>query len=287
MRHIKNRLAFSMLELIFVIIILGIVSSIGAEIIAKVYDSYITQRAQHRSSIKTQLTLNQIANRLRYAIPGTIVRKNGLGVGATTEELSTPMTLAPNAYTVLQWVAYDGDSFEATNPPGWSGFCDLDASATPNINSKGSNFAFMNTIQTNLGRAAAAGAGAVPFAIYFPEDKNVAGNPIARFGNIVNANTIGLVAPLPPRINERYKLAWTSYALSVENGDLFLYYNFAPRYGEAPVPAQHRSLLLRNVTNFKFEGRGQTTRIKLCVEEFLDNNVAGTGIASCKEKAVF
>ena len=283
MRHIKNRLAFSMLELIFVIIILGIVSSIGAEIIAKVYDSYITQRAQHRSSLKVQLTLNQIANRLRYAIPGTIVRKNGLGVGAVTEELSTPMALAPNAYTVLQWVAYDSDSFEATNPPGWSGFCDIDASANPNINSKGSNFALMNIIQTNLGRAA--GAGAPLFAIYFPEDKNPAGNPIARFSNNVAGANIGLLAP-PPRISERYKLAWTSYALSVENGDLFLYYNFAPTFG-APVPVQHRSLLLRNVTNFKFEGRGQTTRVKLCVEEFLDNNVAGTGISSCKEKAVF
>ncbi|MCW8821398.1 MAG: prepilin-type N-terminal cleavage/methylation domain-containing protein, partial [Sulfurovum sp.] len=62
------RTAFSMLELIFVIIILGIVSSIGAEIIAQVYESYIVQRATHRSSIKTELAATQIANRLTYAV---------------------------------------------------------------------------------------------------------------------------------------------------------------------------------------------------------------------------
>ena len=63
-----------MLELIFVIVILGIVSSIGAEIIAKIYGQYIIQRAQHRASIKTELAATQIANRLRYAIPGTVYR---------------------------------------------------------------------------------------------------------------------------------------------------------------------------------------------------------------------
>jgi len=57
------RRGFSMLELIFVIVILGIVSSIGAEIIANVYESYIVQRAQHRASIKTELAAIQIANR--------------------------------------------------------------------------------------------------------------------------------------------------------------------------------------------------------------------------------
>jgi hypothetical protein len=73
--------------------------------------------------------------------------------------------------------------------------------------------------------------------------------------------------------------------LVVESGDLNLYYNFAPSIGSAI--GANKSLLLKNVTNFKFEGRGQTTRIKICVEEFIDGNVTGTGIPSCKEKAVF
>ena len=280
-QQLKKRRAFTMLELIFVIIILGIVSSIGAEIIANVYESYITQRSQHRSSIKTQLTLNQIANRLRYAIPGTIVRRVST-VGAA-EELSTGMASGADAYTVLQWVAYDGDSFEAmtstSRKPGWSGFCDIDAAVSPVsvLSTPGSNFTLTNTIQTNLGNTTG------KFAIYFPGDFNGAGNPIAHFGSGA-VDTITLDNNVT-RIVERYKLAWTSYALSVEGGDLYLYSNFSPTFGAAIGGT--RSLLLKNVTNFKFEGRGQTTRVKICVEEFLDSNVSGTGIASCKEKAVF
>lgn len=277
----KNRLAFSMLELIFVIVILGIVASIGAELIAKVYESYIVQRAHHRASIKTQLVINQIANRLRYAIPGTIVRRNS--DFTVTETLDENMTLDGDAYNVLQWVASDGDSFEAisgtttSDPllrrPGWSGFCDIDASTDTILSTPGSNFTLTNAIQGNLG-------GSGTFAIYFPNDLNVSGNPRAHTGT-GTGETITL-GSATDRIVERYKLAWTSYALVVESGDLYLYYNFLPTFG-ATIGA-NKSLLLKNVTNFKFEGRGHTTRIKICVEENIGDTV---GIPSCKEKAVF
>lgn len=276
MKNIKNRHAFSMLELIFVIVILGIVASIGSEVIAKVYESYIVQRAQHRASVKTQLAINQIANRLRYAIPNTIVRK--LTKNGGYELLSDNMSLdtTGEGYTVLQWVAYDGDSFEAITSnantgagrsPGWSGFCDLDASTSTSISTPASNFTLTNAIQNKLG-------GSGTFAIYFPNSTD------AHYGT-GSGQTITLGAAAT-RISERYKLAWTSYALVVENGDLMLYYNFLPTVGAATGGSS--SLLLKNVTNFKFTGRGQTTRIKLCVEE----NIGETGtIPSCKEKAVF
>ncbi len=273
LRNIKSRLAFSMLEVVFVIVILGIVASIGAELIAKVYENYIVQRAQHRSSIKTQLAMNQIVNRLRYAIPGTIVRR--VGKTGTPELATETMTIDPSGetYTVLQWAASDGDSFEAISSdtdrkPGWSGFCDIDASDSDTIVTPGSNFTLTNTIQSNLG-------GTGSFAIYFPHD------PTAHFGTGAG-QTIALDANTT-RIVERYKLAWTSYALVVEDGDLRLYYNFSPVTGAAIGTAN--SLLLKNVTNFKFETRGQTTRIKLCVEENIgEGNIT---IPSCKEKAVF
>ncbi|WP_373033500.1 type II secretion system protein [Sulfurovum sp.] len=282
MKNIKNRLAFSMLELIFVIVILGIVASIGSEVIAKVYESYIVQRAQHRASVKTQLALNQIATRLRYAIPDTVIRK--LTKTGASELLSDYMSLdtTGEGYTVLQWVAYDGDSFEAITSnantgagrrPGWSGFCDLNSSTSTSISTPASNFTLTNAIQSNLG-------GSGTFAIYFPN------NSTAYYGTGSGQTiTLGTAAT---RISERYKLAWTSYALVVEDDDgdgkfdLNLYYNFSPTVGTNTVGSS--SLLLKNVTNFKFTGRGQTTRIKLCVEENIGD---GGSIPSCKEKAVF
>lgn len=290
MKNIKNRAAFSMLELVFVIVILGIVSSIGAELIAKVYENYIVQRAQHRASIKTQLAINQITNRLRYAIPGTIIRR--VGKTGAFEFATESMLINPSGdnYTVLQWVASDGDSFEAITSntssgtarrPGWSGFCDINASTRTIISTPGSNLDLTNTIQNNLGQA-----GGRNFAIFFPNDNNATGEPIAHYGT-GTGQTITLDNNAT-RIVERYKLAWTSYALVIEddngdgNDDLVLYYNFLPTVGA--TIGNNKSLLLNNITNFKFESRGQTTRIKICAEENIAQDVT---IPSCKEKAVF
>ena len=272
MKNIKNKLAFSMLELIFVIIILGIISSLGAEIIANVYESYIIQRAQHRSSIKTQLAMNQITNRLRYTIPGTLFISPSFG--------DTPIPLSQASggqYDVIQWVAYDGDSFEAitaadsgtTRRPGWSGFCDIDASSTTNISTPGSNFTLTNTIQGNLG-----GTGA--FAVYFSDDS------VPHYGT--GADETITLGSATTRIVERYKLSWSSYALVKRDGDLYLYHKFAPTPGIVIPDTASEHLLLKNVTNFRYKIDGESIRFKVCVEEKISESET---ITSCKEKVLF
>ncbi|MEA1953004.1 MAG: prepilin-type N-terminal cleavage/methylation domain-containing protein [Campylobacterota bacterium] len=279
MKNLKNRLGFSMLEVIFVIIILGIISSIGSELIAKVYENYIVQRAQHRASIKTQLAINQIANRLSHAILNTLARKEGRG--SAPENIDAAMLSASNAYTVLQWVGSDNDSFEAistddSRKPGWSAFCDLDASSSTLLSTPGSNLGLANTIIQNL--SANTGAKSIGDAsIFFPNDSTSHGISSA------SGETITLDAAAS-RIVERYKLAWTSYALVVEEGDLNLYYNFSPVGGVNIPDGTPHQLLLKNVTTFKFEGRGETIRIKLCIEERIAED---STIPSCKEKAIF
>ena len=272
-----NRSAFSLLELVFVIVILGIVSSLGAEIIANVYESYVLQRAQHRASLKTELAATEIANRLRYAIPGTVYRiKND----DSKEEIHTSF-IDGDLYKGLQWVAYDGDSFEAISSaadrkPGWSGFCDINTSTTSSISTPGSNLGLANTIIGNLSGGA---KGMADTNLYFPYD-STAYDVSAGSGETI---TLGTNAP---RIIEHYKLAWSSYALFVDNnGDLYLYYNFSPSPGVNIVDNNSsRSLLLKNVTNFKFQGAGRTTRFKICKEENIGKDF---NITSCKEKAVF
>jgi len=265
MYYFPLRKAFSMIEVVFVIVILGIVSSIGAEIIANVYENYIVQRAQHRASIKTQLALNQITNRLRHAIPNTMGRR----VDKTSPFLLAT-NLAPGNYSVLQWVGADVESFEAitstsNRSPGWSGFIDIDASNPGSLSSPASNFSLANTIKTNLGRTG-------NYAIYFPGDPTP-------YPATVLGSTITTAAG---RIVERYKLSSSSHALVVENGDLMFYTNFSPIVGSNILGTGR--LLLKNVSNFKFQTRGQTTRIKICVEEKITN---GLTIPSCKEKAIF
>jgi len=277
-KNIKFSYAFTMLELIFVIIILGIVSSIGAEIIAKVYESYIIQRAHHKASLKTELAALQIANRLRYAIPGTVYRiKNDNSLEITDSAL----TGAGNEYIGLQWIGYDGDSFEAVTSntdrrPGWTGFADVKNSSTDktHIKTQGSNLSLTNTI---IGNLSPAGKSISDAYIYFPS--NLTPYAIAsQSGDIITLNDASSKI-----IMEHYKLAWSSYALVVENGgDLNLYYDFQATPNTAR--GNTKQLLLKHVKTFKFKGEGRTIRFKLCVEENIGDDF---NITSCKEKAVF
>jgi prepilin-type N-terminal cleavage/methylation domain-containing protein len=265
----QMRNALTMIELIFVIVILGIVASIGAEIIAQTYESYIVQRAKYRATMKTELALNQIANRLRYAIPGTVMAENSGSLVSITDINSTTSNL-------LQWVAYDGDSFEAIGSsgrqPGWSGFCDIDASSNSAISTPGSNLGLASTIITNLGGSLSSAV------LYFPDGSSYAVN-----GGSGESITLGSTIS-GSRIFERYKLAWSSYALSVESGDLYLYYNFNPTVG-TPL-GSNKSLLLKDVTNFRFKGSEGALRIKICKEEQIGINSSDT-IHACKEKVIF
>jgi len=262
--------AFSMLELVFVIVILGIVASIGAEIIAKVYESYIVQRAEHRATLKTELAATQIANRLSSAIPGTVYRiRNNNNYELIQADF--PGTTGDD-YKGLQWVASDSDSFSASTTPGWSGFCDIDISTQSSIVTPGSDLNATDIIIKNLSNNTKTIANT---AIYFPYDINEY-NVSTGVGALItldnNASTIV----------EHYKLAWSSYALIVEGGNLYLYYNFDP--SPATPVGNTRSLLLENVSTFKFKAAGRTIRFKVCKEEPISADV---NISACKEKAVF
>ena len=275
------RSAYTLLELIFVIVILGIVSSIGAELIAKVYENYIIQRAHHRAELKTELAALQIANRLRYAIPGTLYRiKNDDSLESTLLSLSA----GADTYKGLQWVGYDGDSFEAvstnTNQPGWSGFADVEDAATDinHIKTQGSNLTLANTIIGNL--SPTVGKSITNAFVYFPNE-NVPSAVNGFAGDIIS-----LAAPAAGTrtIHEHYKLAWSSYALYVDNNDdLLLYYDF-PATLAANKDNGTNQLLLKNVTTFKFKVTGRTIRFKLCVQEEIGEDY---NITACKEKAVF
>jgi len=277
-----------MIELVFVIAVLGIVASIGAEIIAKVYEGYIVQRAEHRATLKTELAATQIANRLASAIPGTVYRKrrSAAGVEDWVENITTSLGHPAQAdqYNVLQWVGSDNDSFNTHDTVnqkiGWSGLCDLDNPATTgtNVVSPGSDFSITNTVVTNLN------GGSLPAAwrpvIYFPYDNTAypVSTPLAA------GNNLGLTGTGASHMVEHYKFAWTSYALVVDDGDLYLYYGFDPIAAFAIPNGTSRSLLLKNVTTFKFKGAGRTIRFKICKQENIGEDF---NITACKEKAVF
>lgn len=311
-RQAQQHPAFSMIELIFVIIVLGIVASIGSQIIASVYESYITQRALYRSSMKTELAAAQLANRLAYSIPGTVIGRNdALNPDFyALEDIPAGVT----DYTILEWIGYDADGFGTSATitgsmvPVWSGYADVNAPTTnvDALTTPASGLSKLDTIISNLrrnGSSTAIGNTAVLFpgsytayTIGFGANSDNI-HPVSGQTNdtILNFNTRA-----NRDIKEHYKLAWTAYAIvpvlvnnpedrGFQEGDqlwdLVLHYDYQPWDGETlgDVPEAQRYVLIRNVSSFKFKGEGNTIRFKICQRETIGQTYS---INTCKEKAV-
>jgi len=171
-RHVsfqRSRKAFTMLELIFVMVILGIVASIGSEIIVKVYENYVIQRGVHRASIKTELAAQQIANLLRYRIPQTAIARDPDNLSTPTASVYVTDQSTDHDYkhTILEWIGADADSFNTATPPGWSGFCDVNASDQTKVITPGSQLTLTQTIMNNLSKNAAGTSTAQRPIIFF------------------------------------------------------------------------------------------------------------------------
>ena len=307
-----HKKAFTLLELIFVIVILGIVSSIGSSIIVQVYENYITQRAMHNVSVKTELAINQIVNRLTYRIDSTVIARdpsgtnnflplNALGYGTTNKDKF-----------ILEWIGYDEESFSAATRPSWTGYADINATTKINIRTPGSSLRITERIVKNL----AGNSNTPKLALFFSLGGQAFSDTILNPGpncygyNDTNMTCIHRVTvggsrnfnanmPAGVNISDHYKLAWSAYSLvavdrsgatlsslsDVVDFDLELRYNYQPWEGKQyNDTATSKRILLRNVTAFKFSERGGTLRLKLCATEKLDD--IKTNISICKEKVV-
>lgn len=313
-----KRPAFTMIELIMVIMILGIVASIGSSVIAKVYEQYLLQRASQRASLKTELAAQQIANLLSYRIPTSTLAKEP---GDVTNFIAVSATVPgnDNNRTMLEWIGSDDDGFSAAILPPWNGFADVAASSQNNIMTPASDLPAADTIIKNLSNNGVGLNGAPNYPAIFFRDRRysetVAGVSInydATCMGMTTADTtcvsavdnaiaerlgfrLGFASVARPRkvIAEHYKLAWTAYAICPVarggNFDLHLIYNYQPWEGErignncTPPAGASSSILATGVSVFKFAESGNTFRFKICAQE----NIGETNnITICKEKAI-
>lgn len=313
---IKRR-GFTMLELVFVITILGIVASIGSTIMAQLFENYIVQRAMHKVSLKTELAAAQIANRLSYALPSSVVVHDGNATAFITLSSIAPDYSDTDPQT-LEWIGMDNDSFSTgVQMAGWSGYCDTNFASTTGttIRTPGSNLTLANTVIGNLSNGKSLANSALLFNTGGIFAQNAAGGVTQEqnascYGYNGDSSCIHHIAGKSNNItltlknnlendqllSQHYKLAWSAYAI-VPTGsdggvvtntklfDLHLKYNYQPWDTTYFNNGASDSLLLKNVTSFKFAQQGNTVRFKLCATEKIgDTNT--TNISVCKEKVV-
>jgi hypothetical protein len=311
-----------MLELIFVIIVLGIVSSIGAGIIANVYESYLTQRAVHNASLRTELAINELANRLTYRIDMSMIARlpqggpvdyTSTGANPTIYPARNVPTAKLNSHSALEWINYDNDNFSTYKIPRWSGFVDLNRTAgnptnTTAVKTPGSKLNTLTNYYNGVKKRAIVflgttsyyddGAGDIrdysPLCMYnangciFPV--TIAGNLKFTLGTGLNDGdrTAGNMI-----YTEFYQLASSAFAIVPENNriltdttvgvyDLVLYYGYQPWLGEN-YKSGSKSILLKDVSVFRFRKEDNAIRLKICTVERLGDQET---ISICKEKAV-
>ena len=284
--------AFTLIELIFVIVLLSIISMFGADLYVKIYNSYTNNRATSDLEGETERTLNIITSLLRDRVKQTVI-------GRATDNGEHPdgdfvyLDQVQEEHDVLEWIGkstetqYIGSANKGVL--GWSGF-DIKM-AVPSgdfvIKSPGSSLENADDILTSLN------AGTKSFGIIF-NDAEVDANSFGYDHKTYNHTNIGTVSitgndtmqigGLASRNKNRYFLVHTAYAIvpvldnnaaDVSVGgiksntyNLLLYYDFQP-WEKEKYENGKSVVLAKNVTMFRFTFDNNSVAVKLCMR---DNN---------------
>jgi len=303
--------AFTLLELIIVIVILGIIAMMSFNAIMNIYSNYFQTRTVNELETQTEIALEQISKRLEHRIkPSVIARKPSGGF----LPLNDSRVNLNSGYEILEFIPYAYEIFNdvpSGNKAGrYSGYVDLaKSSPATGLISPGSNFSteVVETIKDLTCKEDASGC--VDF-----KDKN--GGVVAIFSDVyydvqnsfgykdnlnldiakvgvksTDGNTLEISGFDGKQISEQYHLAYTANAIVPEqsadpkdaaNGvfDLNLYYDYRPWMGQGYKNGE-KATLAKNVTRFVFTEKNGVIVLKLCMR------AKNSEITICKSKAVY
>lgn len=286
--------AFTLIELIFVIVLLSIISMFGADLYVKIYNSYTNNRATSDLEGETERTLNIITSLLRDRVKQTVIGR-ATDNGEHPDGVFVYLDQVQEEHDVLEWIGKSTETqyIGSTNKGvlGWSGFA-IDSSVPSGdfvIQSPGSSLKNAESILNSLN------AGTKSFGIIF-NDAEVDANSFGYDHKTYNHTNIGTVSitgndtmqisGLASRNKNRYFLVHTAYAIVpvLDNNaadvnvrgiksntyNLLLYYDFQPWEGEKYNNKDGKSVILaKNVTMFRFTYDNNSVAVKLCMR---DNN---------------
>jgi len=301
----KNHAAFTMLELVFVIVIMGILGKFGVGFLAGAYSDFIFSKVNNTLQAQSEAAVESIATRLQFRIKDSIIarKNNGEFKTLSSSDYDTEAT-------ILEWIGSDIDGFRGDNSPLWSGIIDLDLSSASTLKSPETNTTALDDLITTLSQDS--GTGVEDSALYFigsdsdinaygwdgnalTEHNNSVMHPIKAGDNLDEFNSsITGVDFSDTDIYEYYQLSWTAYAV-VHNAiteELKLYYDYQPWNGDtyltkADGTATQSSLLMENVDTFRFKAVGSVVKIQVCVKSDIINGDADGGYSLCKEKTIY
>ena len=304
----KTSKAFTMIELIFVIVIMGILAKFGVEFLAQAYNSFIHSKINNELQDQSESAVEFVANRLQYRIKDSVIAREAdddfFGLSGYSDD---------NA-TILEWVGTDVEGFRGDSMPYWSGVIDFKQSTATLLKSPETNTSAINNL---IGVLSDGTSDINDSALYFVDsdndvqhgygwDHNISTistqngvmHPIRNTANIdefipKNSSTLADNNLTNVDVSDYYKLAWTAYAVGIRDyntttktGTLKLYYGYQPWYGESYINAEKNATIMEDVSTFQFMAVGSLIKIQVCTKSNLlkDQNEE---YSICKEKTIY
>lgn len=309
MKHLKYRNAFTLIELLFVIVIMGIVGGLALESIRQYYEGIYRTGEYTKRVTEADHILEQIAGYFENAISTSIIRldQNTAAFGSECDGIPTSGD-DQNDYTVA-FVAVDSDGLEGYLVgtkwlPGWSS----------NGTSSGSTFISADSNYTALDNMIQLDQSDMTRAAIFRSDGIGEGtDECHRYGWAPSLNTNDVYARILA-VNSDHNLTLdkmlsingdisrgylmrTAYAFRARGGVFNMYSGFEPWNGEkySSVTGQ---LLGKKVTHFAIlydnnntsinSNIGNIYTLKICMqgvdENLSDSNVSANQI--CRERMI-
>lgn len=296
-----RKAAFTLLELIFVIVVMGILAKYGVELLSQAYKSFIFSNINNTLQSQSAAAVETIASRLQYRIKDSIIARQ------TDGSFQALASNTDDTAPILEWVGYDVDGFRGNvgTVPLWSGIIDLNQSSANILISPATDITAANALIDILSPDATTINDA---ALYFIGSDTDIQSGYGWDGNTTTIDTqggamhpINLVIGQPTQfapaigtfsgvnVYEYYQLAWTAYAVGItdyndtsKTGTLKLWYDYQPWKGETYSQHGTSVTLMENVSTFRFRAAGSIIKIQVCVNSDLVEDYS-----LCKEKTVF
>lgn len=306
--------AFTLLELVVVIVVLGIIAMMSFNAIMNIYSNYFQTKTVNELETQTEIALEQISKRLEHRIKPSVIARKTDGAFLALNDSGVNLNAE---YEILEFIPYAYEIFNdvpsGSNKAGrYSGYADLaNSSPATGLISPGSNFTtgVVETIKDLTCREDTnatcvdfknkdGGVAAIFSDVYYDVQnsfgyKGVSNLDIAKVGvKSIDGNTLEISGFANKQISEQYHLAYTANAIVPEqsqsqadknNGvfDLNLYYDYRPWMGEKYKQNGEKATLAKNVTRFVFTEKNGVIVLKLCMR------AKNSEITICKSKAVY
>ena len=310
--------AFTLIEAIFVIVVLSIITMIGVRITTELYKRNYIAKEVSNFAFLTQQTEDILSERLYNRIPLTVI-----GYNPSTHDFKYIGEIeSDDNYTVFEWIS---DSFDAKKDLNLSGFIDMAKSKKPILYAKDFHKNFIEEVEQNKFNTSKKleDITAIIFAGSFDRGEEASlddyNNSFGWHGHkhkyvfrIDEINQSGDDANISlkddtDRIYEKFYLVDSAYAIALKrdlnksawkcdvpwekfkDNDMLLFYNYRPWDGDTfcadnnGTPEGNVTLLLNNVNGFKI--RSVNSHLEILIN--MKSRKGDINISVSKQKVAF